>query len=385
MARFQSDNRLQRWLVLVFLIVAGFFGSLTELAARAQEPIRLAMITAKTGKAGKTNIVSFPAARFAVDKINSTGGILGRKVMLLEYDNKSTPEGSAEAARQAISDGVVAVVGCNWSSHSLSMAMVLQQAGVPMISHMSTNQAVTLVGDYIFRTCFTDSFQGLGLARFARIRLKDRTAVILVDENRAYSLGLADSFTEAFKGLGGRILWRGVYAGDDIPYDDLLEQVAEYAPDALFVPGGYTDVAGFFGRAREMNAPWDLLSSDGIGVRLYELIGNKADGVYYSGHWNRWVDTEISRRFVKEYEQAVGPVSEDTMALVYDSFMVLRDAFRRAGTTDGAAVRDALAATPGYEGVTGIIRFDGNGDPIKPMVINKLKFGGIMYIEQIYP
>ncbi|QGY40680.1 ABC transporter substrate-binding protein [Pseudodesulfovibrio cashew] len=343
------------------------------------------MITAKTGVAGKTNSLSFDAARFSVDKINSEGGILGRSVELLEFDNRSTPEGSAQAARQAIKDGVVAVVGCNWSSHSLAMADVLQKAGVPMVTHMSTNPAVTRVGDYIFRICYTDSFQGAGLASFARRRLRDKTAVVLVDESRTYSIGLADTFIRSFERLGGQILWKGVYHADSVPFAAIIGVVNRYEPDALFVPGGYEDVSGFFLEAKRTGHDYHLLSGDGVGMKLFDYVGRNVSGIYFSSHWSRWVNTELSRRFVKEYEQSVGKLKEDTSALVYDSFMLLKDAMERAGTVDKAKVRDALAATRGFKGITGTIRFDENGDPIKPMVINELRFGGIMFLEQIDP
>ncbi|QJB54932.1 ABC transporter substrate-binding protein [Pseudodesulfovibrio sp. zrk46] len=352
--------------------------------AYAESPIKIAMITAKTGVAGATNIVSFDAAQFVVKEINEQGGILGRKVKLLEYDNKSTPEGSAEAARAAIKDGAVAVVGCNWSSHSIAMAKVLQEAGIPMISHMSTNEAVTKVGDFIFRICFTDSFQGGGLARFARARLKCKTAVVLVDENRAYSMGLAKTFTEAFERLGGLVVWTGGYREDD-DVDEILKKVLVQDPDALFVPGGYSDVGKIFGRARDFGLRAELLSADGIGMKMFEYIGEKANGIYYSGHWSRWVDTPLSKRFVKEFEAEHGAIKEDTQPLVYDSFMLFKDAMERAGSTDGKSVRDALATTQRFEGVTGEISFDENGDPIKPLVISELKFGGSMYLERIMP
>lgn len=370
----------------VLLSTALFVSALLFTApAEANAPIKIAMITAKTGPAGVSNVISFDGARFVVDEINAQGGILGRKVELLEYDNKSTPEGSAEAGKLAIKDGAISVVGCNWSSHSKALAEVLQAAKIPMVTHMSTNEAVTKVGDYIFRTCYTDSYQGLGLARFSHTTLEDDTAVVLVDKNRSYSQGLADTFTAAFERLGGRVLWRGEYDMDSVDYESLLHDVAKHDPDALFVPGSYADVAGFFGMARDMNARWHLLSADGIGIKLIEYIGDRANGIFYSGHWSKWADTDASRAFVKQYESKVGPVSEDTIALVYDSFMVIKSAIERAGTTEGPQLRKAISETPGYRGVTGVIRFDENGDPIKPMFINKFQFGGVMYIDMVYP
>ena len=375
-----------RQFILIFYCVISVLPFVDVGRASAAEPVRIAMITARTGEAGKTNQISFVGARFAVDEINRAGGILGRPVKLLEYDNKSTPEGSAEAARKAVAAGAAAVVGCNWSSHSQAMAAVLQQAGVPMISHMSTNEAVTKTGDYIFRACFTDAFQGVGMARFAYDRLDCKSAAVLIDGDRMYSRGLGRAFTEAFESLGGKVLMTATYsASGDVDYDGLVREVIRFAPAALFVPGGYRDATAIFVRARAAGYTGHRLSGDGVGIRMFDSIGDKADDIYFSSHWTRWVDTPESKDFVRRFEKLVGPAQEDSYALVYDSFMLLKDAMERAGTTDGDKVRDALAATSGFAGVTGTIRFDENGDPIKPMVVNQLKFGGMLFVEQIYP
>lgn len=355
------------------------------LSAFAADGIRIAMVTARTGEAGRSNAVSFVGARFAVERINESGGILGQEVELLEFDNLGTAEGSAEAARRAIEAGVAAVVGCNWSSHSLAMAEVLQEAGVPMVSHMSTNEAVTRVGDCIFRICFTDSFQGSCLARFALERLGAATAVVLVDVSRTYCKGLAEAFVNAFERKQGRVLWRGEYVSGTLDADAVLAEAARHQADVVFAPGGYDDVSALFGNTGNYDIKSALMTGDGVGRRLYGHIGAKAEGIYFSGHWSRWVDTPQSRDFVRRYEERVGPVPGDTAALVYDSFMILKDAIERAGSTGHAQVRDALAATSGFKGVTGTIRFDEFGDPVKPLVINRFKFGGVMFVGSILP
>lgn len=372
------------WASLVFVVISMSIASSAQFGF-ADDAIKIAMITAKTGEAGKSNSISFEAARFAVNEINSGGGILGRQVQLLEYDNLSTPEGSAGAAQLAVKDGAIAVVGCNWSSHSKAMAAVLQDVRIPMISHMSTNPGVTRVGNYIFRICYTDSFQGYGLARFAYKDLNTEKAVVLVDVGRMYSIGLAETFTKAYEELGGKILWRGEYDSSDVDYAAVMKTVATYDPDAIFIPGSYEDVGGFMELAYDMRLMASILSADGVGMRLYEYIGKKASGLYYSGHWSRWVDTSESRNFVRLYEGKVGPVQIDTIPMVYDSFMLLRDAIERAGTTDGPEVREALAQTSGFKGVTGPISFNEFGDPVKPMTLNRLKFGGSMYLKLVSP
>ena len=368
-----------------FLAVCMVFLPVTSSSARASEDILIAMVTAKTGEAGRSNAISFQGARFAVDVINASGGVLGRPVRLLEYDNLGTPEGSADAGRMAVRDGAVAVVGCNWSSHSLALADVLQRARIPMISHMSTNESVTRVGDCIFRLCFTDAFQGGGLARFAREKLDARTAVVLVDVSRTYSRGLAKAFSRAFERGGGRVIWRGEYEGESLNADFLLRETARRGPDVMFVPGGYADATALFGRVGEYRIKSALMSGDGIGMRLYESIGREAEGIYFSSHWSRCVETPESREFVSSYGKMFGPLPGCSLVLAYDSVMLLADAIRRAGTDDPEQIRKALAATSGFRGVTGVIRFNEHGDPVKPLVINRLKFGGIMYMGSMQP
>lgn len=351
----------------------------------ANPPVKIAMVTAKTGSAGPSCCISFEGARFAVNEINAQGGILGRQVQLLEYDNQSTLDGSAKAGQQAVKDGAVAVVGCNWSSHSKAMAEVLQGAGVPMISHMSTNETVTQVGDYIFRICFTDVFQGQGLARFTYEDLRTDRVVVLVDTSRIYSIGLADTFSTAYRDLGGKIVWQGEYDPANVDYDALFKLVVEYDPEAVFIPGDYADVSAILERAHDQHFFAKIISADGVGSRLYDVIGKKAAGLYYSAHWSRWVNTWESKEFIRNYEKKVGPIQTDALPMVYDCFMLLKDAIERAESLDGGAIRDALASTRRFRGVTGPICFDAQRNPVKPMALNRLKFGGVMYLKLVTP
>ena len=378
---------MRRHLSVICLFMTALFIASIGLAdtCHAVSPVKIAMITAKTGEAGASSVASFEGARFAVNEINSAGGLLGRRVVLMEYDNESTAEGSIRAARQAVADGAVAVIGASWSSHSLAMADVLQAARVPMITHISTNPAVTRKGDYIFRACFTDSFQGVGLARFARYTLRDRTAVVLVDESRTYSQGLAQTFISAFEQAGGRILLRAGYDTGNLASEAIMAEVVALKPDALFIPGDYADFAALVERGLDMGLESHILSGDGIGIRLFEYLGDKADNIYYAAHWSRGVETETSRDFVRRYEAVYGVLERNSPVLAYDSVMLLADAITRADSLDGPKIRDALAGTRAFEGVTGVIRFDEHGDPVKPLVINQFKFGGILYITQVAP
>jgi len=348
-------------------------------------PATIAVIAAKTGDASTSNAALFEAARFAVAEINARGGLLGREAVILELDNASTPLGSRAAARQAVERGVLAVIGASWSSHSNAMAPVLQAAGIPMITPVSTNQDVTLHGDCIFRACYTDPLQARVMARFARDDLQARTAVTLVNVSRTYSANLADFFEQHFTAFGGNLLWRGEFLIDSADYRELLEQARKYDPDVLYVPGDYRDSSFIIKQARDMGMDAQILGGDAFGMRLFDYIGDAANGCYYTTLWHRDSPLPASRDFVQRYEREHGEIKQTTIALTYDAVMLLYDAVRRAGSLEPGAVCRALAETRDFPGVSGAITFDENGDPLKPVVVNRLENGGIRFIRNVAP
>ncbi|WP_051261063.1 ABC transporter substrate-binding protein [Desulfovibrio inopinatus] len=351
----------------------------------AQDSVKLGVIAAKTGDASSSNADLFLAARYAADQINATGGLLGKLVKVLEFDNQSTAIGSVKAAKQAVDAGVDVVIGASWSSHSMAMAPVLQQAGIPMISPISTNPDVTLLGNYIFRVCYTDPFQGSVMAKFARETLHAKTAVILVNVSRKYSLGLADFFEKDFVELGGVVLWRGEFLLDVTNYAELLNKTKELDPDVLYIPGDYRDSAYIIKQARHMTLRAVIMGGDAFGLRLYSLAGPAAEGVYYTTHWHKDSSNPVSQRFVKQFEATHGPILQTTIPLTYDAVMVYAHAVKQAGTTERAAVRQALAETTGFHGVTGDITFNADGDPVKSAVIATLQNGKVEFIKNVLP
>lgn len=359
--------------------------ALSALPGRAAEPVRLGVVAARTGEAASSNQALFIAARFAVDELNAAGGLLGRPVEILEYDNLSTALGSHTAARSAAADQVAAVIGASWSEHSQAMAEVLQAAGIPMITPISTNPKVTEVGNYIFRACITDSFQGKVMARFARQDLNATTAVTLANVSRAYSTELAQVFEETFTRLGGLFLGRGVYTLDTANYGGILATVQAADPDVLYVPGDYRDSSFIIKEARDRGLRATILGADAFGMRLYDYIGAAAEGCYYTTHWRRDSPLPASRAFVARYEAVHGEIRQTTIPLTYDAVMLWADAVRRAGTFAPAAVRDALAATRRFPGVSGSITFDASRNPTKPMVINKLENLGATLVRLVEP
>lgn len=346
--------------------------------------IRLGVVAAATGEVSTSNKALFLAARFAVEEINAVDGLLGRKVVVWEYDNQSSSLGSKRAAEEAVADGVAAVIGASWSSHSLAMAPVLQAARVPMITPISTSPEVTRVGDYIFRCCYTDDAQGAVMARFARKRLGAARAVTLVNVSRVYSSGLARQFEETFLSLGGHVIGHGAYTLDTADYAQMLETVSGASPDVIYLPGDYRDSSFIIKQARDMGLSTPILGGDAFGLRLYDYIGRAAEGCYYTTHWHRDSPQPRSKAFVEKWEGRFGTIKQTTIPLTYDAVMLWADAVRRAGATDGPMVRATLA-TADYFGVTGRITFNGHGDPRRPVVICRLQDGDTAFVDSVEP
>ena len=351
---------------------------------RAEEAIDIAAIYALTGPAAEANAYALRGVGYAVDEVNKKGGISGKKINLFMLDNQSTPIGSTLAAKQAAAAKVVAIVGPDWSSHSLAVARVAQDAGIPMISSLSTNPDVTKIGDYIFRICFTDDFQGKVIARFARYDLKASTAVIFVDVTSDYSLKLSEIFRQDFEQLGGRVLLELEYKLKQLQFGEEIEKAAKAAADLIFIPGH--DESGLIAKKlQDAGTSSIFMGGDGWSTAVFlKKGGSELKRGYYSTHWSAHLDTEQSRAFVKKYKiDSKDP--DDNVALGYDAMMLLADAIKRAGTVDRKRIRDAIANTQSFKGVTGAIRFNENGDPIKSAVLMEIMNGQPHYLKTLKP
>lgn len=350
----------------------------------ASEPIKVAAIFAKTSKAAMGTELQLNGIRFAVEQLNQEGGLLGRKLELLEFDNRGTAIGSKVAAQKAVEAGVVTVFGANWSSHSLAMAPVLQAAKIPMISNISTNPKVTLVGDYIFRVCYIDPFQGKVLANFAIQDLKAMTAGVLVNVDDQYSEGLAEIFIKNYRDRGGKILFVEEYLEKTSDFTSFFERTKKHQPDVLFHPG-HTKMSAFvLKQAREFGIKTTFLGGDGWNDSMYKIAGNSIEGSYYTNHWHQKSTNEKSLQFVAKYASHSREFDPAT-ALADDCVSLFADAVTRAQSSDPSRIRDAIAATKDFHGVTGAINFDENGDPIKSAVILKFEDRSSVYVKTIDP
>lgn len=317
--------------------------------------------------------------QLAVTEVNAAGGIKGRQVQVIALDDEGKPEEAATAATRLIaSEHVTALLGEVASTRSLFMAPKAQAAKVPMVSPSSTNEKVTAVGDYIFRACFIDPFQGYVMAKYAVGTLHLKKAAILRDVRNDYSVGLARVFSENFTKLGGTITANESFSSGDVDFKAQLTNIKNTSPQALYVPGYYTDVGLIARQAREVGITAPLLGGDGWdSEKLYEIGGAALDGSYFSNHYSVDDPSPRIQEFVAKFKKAYGGQVPDSLAAqAYDAAGMLFDAMKRAPDLSGPAIRDALAQTKAYQGVTGDITMDQNRNATKAAVVLKISHGG---------
>jgi branched-chain amino acid transport system substrate-binding protein len=327
------------------------------------------------------------AIQMAFDEINAAGGLLGKKVRVIVEDDQSKPEEAATAVTKLINQNhVVAMLGEVSSSRSLAAAPICQANKVPMISPSSTNPRVTQVGDYIFRVCFIDPFQAEVGARIAFETLKLRKVAILSDVRNDYSVGLQTFFRQHFKGLGGEIVAEQSYSEGDSDFRAQLTQIKSASPEAIYVPGYYTEVATIARQARELGITVPLIGGDGWdSPRLWEIGGEALNGCYFSNHYSVDDPSPAVQKFVADYRKRFNQTPDALAALGYDAARILADAMTRAGATNGDKVRDALAATKDFQGVTGKITINSERNAVKPAVVLKIENGKFVYVDTIKP
>lgn len=354
--------------IAVALIALVFVFSLSR-DTRANDAITIGAIFSQSGIAASHNLPLLSMVQLAVEDINSSGGILGKPVRLILLDNESTPIGATIAADTAVRLGVTAVIGAHWSSHSLAMAPILQKAGIPMISPGSTHPAVTQVGDYIFRACFLDSFQGKAMARFAAEDLQASSAAILRNIDEEYSVKLAEYFKEAFIKLGGNVLADSEYRGKAVDFAGIIQKLLTLEPDVVYLPGYTRDSGLFIKQARSMGLASTFLGGDAWD-EIENITGKSITGCYHSAPWHPQAPFPKSSYLQSLYLLKFNTQLTNLSApLAYDAVHLLAQAIKAAGTTDRRKIRDALAETANFQGATGVIRFDQFGNPENKEVI----------------
>jgi len=371
----------------LILSVASFMGTGCTKKAEDKNIIKIGEYGSLTGPIATYGKSTHNGIVLAFNEINERGGINGKKIKLLTLDDQGKPEEAASAITKLIThDRVVLVMGEVASSLSLAAAPIAQRYKVPMITPSSTNPKVTQVGDYIFRSCFIDPFQGKVMANFAYKKLKARNIAILRDVKSDYSVGLAESFTETFEKIGGKIVTDISYVAGDIDFKAQLTSIRAKKVDAIFIPGYYTEVGLIARQAKELGINVPLLGGDGWdSPRLTEIGGSALDNSYFSNHYAADSTEPRIQAFVKKFQSVYGTIPDGLAAMGYDAALIVIDALKRAKSHSPKDIRDALAATKNFQAVTGIITFNEQRDAEKSAVVLMVKNGKYHYVETVNP
>jgi branched-chain amino acid transport system substrate-binding protein len=351
------------------------------------ETIKVGQFASITGGNATFGTSSDAGTKMAIEEINAAGGVLGKKIELITEDDQSKAGEAGRVVEKLVSkDKVIAVLGEVASSKSLEAAPICQDASIPMISPASTNPKVTETGDFIFRICFIDPFQGTVMAKYA-LETGAKNVAVFTDIKQDYSVGLADNFKAYFTANGGTIVSDQKYSSSDKDFRAQLTAIKGSNPQAIFVPGYYTEVGLIAKQARELGITVPLLGGDGWDSPELPAIGGTAlENTFYSNHYSSEDTSPLIVEFVSKYKAKYNGQTPDAMAaLGYDSAKILAEAITRAGSTEGPALRDAIAATKDYKGVTGVITLNENRDATKPAVILQYKDGKYSYVATVAP
>jgi branched-chain amino acid transport system substrate-binding protein len=341
-----------------------------------------------TGNTATFGISNNEGLQLALEQINAKGGVLGRRIRVVTEDDQSKPEEAVTAVQKLIhQDKVVAIIGEVASSRSLAAAPICQNARIPMLSPASTNPQVTQKGNYIFRACFIDPFQGGAMANYAMKELKLKRFAILYDVKNDYSLGLRQFFTETVNKNGGTIVADEAYGENDVEFRAQLTKIRNASPDAIYIPGYYTEVGLICRQARALGISVPLMGGDGWDSdKTFAIGGDAVNGCYFTNHYSPQEKRPEVQEFVQAYQAKYDGKVPDAMAILgYDAMRMMADAIGRAGSTDGKAIRDALAATKDFPGASGTITIDKDRNAQKPIVILRIDDGRTYYAASIGP
>ena len=376
-----------RLLRLVLILASAAVALVATSCTKQGETIRIGEYASLTGKEATFGQASHRGTLLAVEEINAAGGVLGRKLELTTEDDQSKSGEPATVVKKLISrDKVIAVIGEVASSRSLEAAPICQNAKIPMISPSSTAPEVTAKGDYIFRVCFIDPFQGTVMAKFAKNTLKLRKVGLLTSVSSAYSVGLARYFKERFAADGGTVALEQRYSEGDKDFRAQLTAIKAANVDGVFVPGYYSEAALICRQARDLGFSIPFFGGDGWeSPELVQIGGAAVEGTHFVTHYSPDNKDPVVVAFNERFQKRWGNISDTLTGLGYDAVMMLADAIRRAGTTESARLRDALAATKNFKGVTGVITLDEQRNPTKSAVVLTVKNGQFHFVETITP
>lgn len=367
-------NMKKKWMgVLVVIMIIMSMFTFTGCGGAEEDVIKIGVIAPLTGEVSMYGIPVEEGTKLAAEELNANGGIDGKKVEIIAYDSKADKTEAINAYnRLRDQDGIVALLGATISGTTLSIAPIAVEDGMPILTPTATNLDITPIGDNIFRACFTDPYQGSTVAKFAAENLEAKKAAILYNIEDAYSEGLANAFKETFESYGKITNFEG-YVTKDNDYKAILTKIDVEKPDVIFLPDYVAKVGTIATQVKEMGIDAVLLGGDGWdGVEAD--YADVVEGYYFASHYAKTDSAEIVQNFISAYETKWDKTPNSFGALAYDAANIMFETIKKAGSTDGKAIVDALEAIE-FEGVTGHVTFDENGDPYKSISMIKMENG----------
>lgn len=369
---------------LSLLLISTFLFAFACQPTTGGDKVRIGVFMSLTGSTANFGISSVNGIKMAADEINGAGGINGKMIELNVQDDRSDASEAATIVTKFVTqDGVHAILGEVASSRSIAAAPIAQNAKIPMLTPSSTNPEVTRKGNFIFRSCFIDPVQGAAIAQFAAKTLGAKRAAIMVDRKNDYSTGLEKNINETFTRMGGTMVATQSYQEGDQDFNAQLTSIKGANPDVIFVPGYYNDVGLIAKQARERGITVPLVGGDGWdSAQLYAIGGSALNGSYFTNHYSPYDTDPKVVKFVNDYKARYNTIPDALAATAYDAAKIMFDAIKRANSLDGAAIRDALAATKDFPGVTGNVTFNDNRDAVKPIIMIEIKDGGAYAVRE---
>jgi branched-chain amino acid transport system substrate-binding protein len=371
--------------LLVMMLLSGCGGQQAEVVEEESEEIVIGIYLPMTGANAAGGQMSMEGINLALEQ---KGEVLGKKIKTVLVDDKSDKVEAANAVTRLIDkEKAVAIIGSYSSSLAIPGSEVANKAKIPMMANTATNPLVTQGKEYCFRACFIDPLQGTALANFSVEHLNAKSAMIILDRANDYSVGLANFFKEAFEKATGSEVEELKYNSGDQDFSAQLTMVKSKNPDVLFIPAGNYGDAGLIAKqARDLGITSAFMGGDTWDTPEFAQIGGEAiEGSYFSTHFDPEQTTESAKAYCQAFEKKYDKKSSSAAALSYDAYMLVVDAIERAGSAEPEAIKDALAATKDYPGVTGVINFDENNNPVKDVVIEQIKDGKFNFLTSVRP
>lgn len=374
--------------IFSFLVVGAVILGLSVGAAFAADTVKIGALVPLTGAAAADGLSALNSMKIAVDNVNSSGGVLGKKLELVYYDDRADAKEAVALAHKLIGqDKVVGVVGGSYSMPSRAVATIFQEEEIPFVAAYAVHPDITQAGDYCFRNGFLATVEGKAAAKVATETLGAKRIALLysdIDFGRTLSKGFMEYVEK--HAPNAEIVYDQAYPFSEKDYKPYLSQIKELDPDLIMVNGYYFQTGPILKQAREMGIDALILGEEGAdSPKLLEIAGPAAaEGFMIVTNLNRDDERPVVQAFIREFTGRYAIDPDMVGASAYDGLMILVDAINRAGTTDGEQVRDAIASTVDYNGLTGVIKgFTPIGEVVKPVQVQIVKFGQYRYFDEV--